>query len=144
MLTQSEARRLFGREDVVGQTLTMVSRGISIDYRITGIARDLPRNSHIRFTMVARVDMPSRSTASTPQFLTSWGWQSGWYYFALRPGTDPAAIQAALPAWERRNIEDQLFGGQRTNQGDEQDWLVAEHPRRPSRHRPGRHDDGRQ
>ncbi len=124
VLTQSEARRLFGREDVVGRTLTMVSRGVSTDYQVTGVARDLPRNSHIRFTIVARIDIPS-FFHETPQFMTAWGWQSGWYYFTLRPGSDPAAIQAALPAWERRNIEDQVFGNQRTNQGDEQDWRVA-------------------
>jgi putative ABC transport system permease protein len=124
VLTQTEARRLFGREDVIGQTLTMVSRGISADYRITGVARDLPHNTHIRFTMVARIDI-ARFMHESPEFMTNWGWQSGWYYFALRPGTDPAAIQAALPAWERRNIEDQVFGNQRTNQGDEQDWRVA-------------------
>ena len=123
VLTQSEARRLFGREDVLGQTLTMVSRGISTDYQVVGVARDLPRNSHIRFTIVARIDIPS-FFHETPQFMTAWGWQSGWYYFTLRPGSDPAAIQAALPAWERRNIEDQVFGNQRTNQGDEQDWRV--------------------
>ena len=41
----------------VGQTLTMVSRGISTDYRVTGVARDLPRNSHVRFTIVARIDI---------------------------------------------------------------------------------------
>jgi putative ABC transport system permease protein len=124
VLTQSEARRVFGREDVVGQTLTMVSRGISTDYRITGVARDLPRNSHVRFSIVARIDIAA-FMSETPQFMTAWGWQSGYYYFTLRPGSDPAAIQAALPAWERRNIPDQLFGQERTNQGDEQDWRVA-------------------
>ncbi len=124
VLTQSEARRLFGREDILGQTLTMVSRGISTDYRVTGIARDLPHNSHVRFTIVARIDIP-RFFSDTPNFLTGWGWQSGWYYFALRPGSDPAAIQAALPAWERRNIEDEIVGNQRTNAGDENDWRIT-------------------
>jgi putative ABC transport system permease protein len=124
VLTQSEARRIFGREDVVGQTLTMVTRGVATDFRITGIARDLPHNSHVRFNIVARFDL-ARSFTDTPQFLTSWGWQSGWYYFTLRPGADPAAIQAALPGWERRNIPDETYGNQRTNQGDNQDWLVA-------------------
>ncbi|HST35736.1 MAG TPA: FtsX-like permease family protein, partial [Allosphingosinicella sp.] len=104
--------------------LTMVSRGISTDYLITGVARDVPHNSHVRFTIVARIDIPT-FFRETPDFMTAWGWQSGWYYFALRPGADPAAIAAALPAWERRNIEDQVFGNQRTNQGDEQDWRVA-------------------
>ena len=124
VLTQSEARRLFGREDVVGQTVTMVSRGVSTDYRITGVARDVPRNSHVRFSMVGRIDIPS-FFADTPQFMDSWGWQSGWFYFSLRPGSDPRAIQSALPAWERRNIPNQQFGQDTYNAGDEQDWFVT-------------------
>ncbi|MGQ0659607.1 ABC transporter permease [Sphingosinicella sp.] len=123
VVTQSEARRIFGREDVIGQTLTMVSRGISTDYRIGGVARDLPRNSHVRFTIVARIDFPSFAR-ETPQMLTSWGWQSGWYYFALRPGANPDDIRGQLQAWERRNIPDRFVGQQRTNQGDEQDWRI--------------------
>jgi len=124
VLTQSEARRLFGTEDAIGRTMTMVVRGVATDFRVTGIARDIPHNSHARFTMVARFDF-ARGFADAPQFLTSWGWQSGWYYFTLRPGSDPAAIQAALPAWERRNIPDETFGQTTTNQGDEQDWRVV-------------------
>ena len=124
VVTRTEALRLFGREDVVGQTLTMVSRGITTDYRITGIAADPPRNSHVRFRIVTRVDIAS-FFRDTPEFLTSWGWQAGWFYFTLRPGTDPATIQAGLPAWERRNIEDRVYGNQRFNQGDEQDWRLA-------------------
>jgi putative ABC transport system permease protein len=124
VVTQSEARRLFGREDVAGQTLTMVSRGITTDYRITGIARDVPSNSHARFTIVARIDIGA-FMADTPQFLTSWGWQSGWVYFTLKPGTDPATVQAALPAWERRHIQPEQFGQTTINQGDFQEWRVA-------------------
>jgi len=124
VLTQSEARRLFGREDIVGRTLTMVSRGVSTDYRITGIARDLPHNSHVRFTIVARIDI-ARFFEDMPDFLTAWGWQSGWYYFSLRPGSDPAAIHAAMPGWERRNIEDDVVGNQRINDGDETDWRLV-------------------
>ena len=59
VLTQSEARRIFGTENVLGRTVTMISRGITRDYRITGVARDLPRNSHVRFTIVARIDFPT-------------------------------------------------------------------------------------
>ena len=61
VLTQSEARRMFGTDQVIGRTLTMVSRGNTIDYRITGIARDVPHNSHVRFTIVARIDIPAWS-----------------------------------------------------------------------------------
>ena len=124
VLTQSEARRIFGDENAMGRTLTMISRGISRDYRVTGIARDVPHNSHVRFTIVARFD-PNTYFAETPNFMTSWGWQSGWYYFTLRPGTDPATLQAQMPAWERRNIPNEQFGSQRYNAGDEQDWRIA-------------------
>ena len=124
VLTQSEARRIFGTENVLGRTLTMISRGRTIDYRVTGVVRDLPRNSHVRFTIVARIDM-ARWFSDSPNFLTCWGCQSGWVYFTLRPGSDPAAIQAALPAWERRNIPNEQFGQTSYNAGDDQDWRVA-------------------
>ena len=45
--------------------------------------------------MVGRFD-PATYFADQPSFLTSWGWQSGWYYFTLRPGTDPAVIAPIL------------------------------------------------
>ena len=124
VLTQSEARRIFGTENVLGRTLTMISRGRTIDYRVTGVARDLPRNSHVRFTIVARIDM-ARWFSDSPNFLTCWGCQSGWVYFTLRPGSDPAAIQAALPAWERRNIPNEQYGAVTHNPGDDQDWRVV-------------------
>jgi putative ABC transport system permease protein len=123
VLTQSEAKRLFGDEPAMGKTLTMVSRGITTDYRVTGIARDVPKNSHVAFDMVARIDYP-RFWAESPDFMTSWGWQSGWFYFSLKPGSDPEAIRKALPAWEKRNIPDEKFGDETTNQGDDQDWRL--------------------
>jgi putative ABC transport system permease protein len=124
VLTQSEARRVFGTENVLGRTLTMISRGRTIDYRITGVARDLPHDSHVRFTIVARIDMASWFS-DQPTFLTCWSCQNGWVYFTLRPGSDPAAIQAALPAWERRNIPDEHYGRTVHNPGEDQDWRVV-------------------
>ena len=124
VLTQSEARRIYGSENVVGQTLTMTSRGRTYDYRVTGVVRDLPLNSAVRFTMVARIDLPSWFS-DQPTFMTCWGCQSGWVFFTLRPGTDPATIQAQLPAWERRNIPNQTFGQTVYNAGTDQDWSVT-------------------
>jgi len=42
------------------------------------------------------------------------GWQSGWVYVKLRPGADANALNAQMEAFEKRNIPDQVFGGQRT------------------------------
>lgn len=124
VLTEEEAERLFPGTDAIGKTLTLVSRGITTDFRITGIAENVPSNSHIDFNMIARVDFPSYY-ADTPDFLTSWGWQSGWFYFTLKPGTDPQVIRDALPEWERRNIPVQQIGTDTFNAGEGQDWHVV-------------------
>ncbi|HUD92114.1 ABC transporter permease [Sphingobium sp.] len=124
VLTQSEARRRFGDQDPMGQTLTLISRGMSIDYRITGIIRDIPKASHLKLTMLARYD-PATYWAQIPDFLRQYGWQSGWIYARLKPGADVAAINAQLPQWEKRNIPDQFFGGRRLNQGDDMDFALV-------------------
>jgi putative ABC transport system permease protein len=103
--------------------VTLVSRGITTDYRVTGIAKDPPKNSHVEFTMIGRVDFPTYYS-DTKEFLDSWGWQSGWFYFTLKPGTDAAELQKALPAWEKRNIPTQQFGQIKFNAGDQQDWKI--------------------
>jgi putative ABC transport system permease protein len=117
VISESEAVRQFGTAQAMGRTLTVVDRGNQIDYRVTGIMRDVPRNSHMRLSMVLRFDVASRF-ADQPQFTTQWGWNSGWNYFTLRPGSDIAAIRQGLPEWERRNIPDQQFGDQTVNQGE--------------------------
>ncbi|HEY0150064.1 MAG TPA: ABC transporter permease [Allosphingosinicella sp.] len=124
VLTEKEAQRLFGSEDAMGKTVSMVSRGITTDWRVTGIAKDLPKNSHVDFNMVGRFD-PGSYFSDSPDFMTAWGWQSGWFYFTLKPGTDPATLQAQFPAWEKRNIKIENFGDQRFDAGEEQDWNIA-------------------
>lgn len=120
-LSRSEAERLFGSANPIGETLTLVSTGRETDYRVTGVYEDLPANSHFAAKMVARFD-PATYFADTPDFLTAWGWQSGWVYVALRPGTDVNEINSQLQAWERRNIPDENSAGRRVNQGDNADY----------------------
>lgn len=124
VLTESEAQRRFGDQNPMGQTLTLISRGMSADYRVTGVLKDLPKASHLRISMLARYD-PVSYWADTPDFLRQYGWQSGWVYVRLKPGADVAAINAQLPQWEKRNIPDEFFGGRRLNQGDDMDFALV-------------------
>jgi len=55
-LSESEAMRRFGTIDVLGKTLTIVMNTGNIDYRITGVFKDLPKNSHFSANVVARFD----------------------------------------------------------------------------------------
>jgi len=124
VLTESEALRLFGTTDVVGRPYTVVSRGAERNFRITAVLKELPKNSHIKATTLARVDYPALN-AQAPRNLTCWGCQSGWVWAKLKPGTDAKAIEAQFPAWEKRNIPDDTVGNTRTNAGDEQDWHLV-------------------
>ncbi|SMF66012.1 ABC transporter permease [Allosphingosinicella indica] len=124
VLSETEARRLFGNESALGKTLTLIERGERVDYRVTGVMRDIPKNSHLNFTMVIRSDF-NRIFADYPGYMTSWGEISGWNYVRLRPGADVEAIRAGLPAWEKRNIPDQAFGDRMENPGTDQDWKLV-------------------
>ncbi|HYD37583.1 MAG TPA: ABC transporter permease [Allosphingosinicella sp.] len=123
-LSETTATKIYGNENPVGQTLTVMLRGKAVDHRVTAVFKDLPRNSHMRWNMIARYD-PVSYSAENPDFLTSWGWQSGWHYVALKPGTRADDIHAQLSAWEKRNIKDENFGDRKYNAGDEQEYRLA-------------------
>ena len=123
-ISESEAIRRFGTIDVIGRTLTLVLNSGNTDYRITGVFKDIPKNSQFAANIVARVD-PNTEFSRYPNFMTSWGSQGGWYYVKLRPGDSAGEINAQLPAWKKRNIPDQVTNGERTNQGDLQDYALV-------------------
>ncbi|MET0239231.1 MAG: ABC transporter permease [Sphingobium sp.] len=124
VLSEREAKKRFGDADPVGKTLTIAANVGNVDYRVTGVYRDFPRNSHFSASMVARFD-PEVEYANRPQMLTSWNNQGGWNYVKLREGADVEAIRAAIPAWKKRNIPDDVAGSQRTNPGDVQDTRLT-------------------
>src|SRR3954451_3190480 len=122
VITQREAIKRFGTDNVVGQTMTIITRGVKHDLKITGLLKDVPKDSSLKIDAVLRLDF-IQFYAATPEFLTKcWGCQSGWVYAKLRPGTDVRQLEAQMPAWEKRNIPDEMNGNLRSNAGDEQDW----------------------
>jgi putative ABC transport system permease protein len=121
ILSQSEAIRRFGTDQVVGRTMTTISKGVARDFKITGVFKDIPKNSSVKINAIERVDFNS-FMAQEPQFLTCWGCQSGWVYLKLRPGADVNAMEAQMPAWEKRNIPDEPNGSVKFNAGTDEDW----------------------
>jgi putative ABC transport system permease protein len=121
VITQGEAIKRFGTDQVVGRTLTVISRGIKRDFKINGVIKDLPKNSSMKIEAIMRLDYVAFN-ATGPQFLTCWGCQSGWVYVKLRPGSDVKAMEAQMPAWEKRNIPDEPTQGIKYNAGDDSDW----------------------
>jgi len=124
VLTQEEAIKRYGTDQVVGKTLTVISRGLKRDFRIVGVLKNLPKNSSLKIEALLRLDFQALN-ADSPQFLTCWGCQSGWVFLKLRPGADVKAMEAQMPGWEKRNIPDQPNGNIRYNAGDDQDWHLV-------------------
>jgi putative ABC transport system permease protein len=120
-LTQQEAIKRFGTDQIIGRTFTIITKGKKRDFKVTGVLKDLPKNSHMKIAAILRFDFNS-FYAEEPNFMTCWGCQSGWVYLKLRPGTDPAQLEAQLPAWEKRNIPDTPNGPIMYNAGDEHEW----------------------
>ena len=47
-IAQSEAIQRYGTDQVIGRTLTVISRGIKRDFKINGVFKDVPKNSSMR------------------------------------------------------------------------------------------------
>jgi putative ABC transport system permease protein len=121
VITQEEAVKVYGTDQVVGRTLTVISRGEKRDFKINGVLKNVPKNSSLKVNAIMRLDYVAFN-ATGPQFLTCWGCQSGYVFLKVKPGTDIKQMQAQMPAWEKRNIPDEDNGGVHFNQGDDQDW----------------------
>ncbi|MFL6770610.1 MAG: ABC transporter permease [Sphingomicrobium sp.] len=121
VITQEEAVKVYGTDQVVGRTLTVISRGEKRDFKINGVIKNVPKNSSLKVKAIMRLDYVAFN-ATGPQFLTCWGCQSGYVFLKVKPGTDIKQMQAQMPAWEKRNIPDEDNGGVHFNQGDDQDW----------------------
>jgi putative ABC transport system permease protein len=121
VISQSEAIKRYGTDQVVGRTMTTISKGVTRDFKITGVFKDVPNNSSLKVNAIQRLDFNS-FFAKEPQFLTCWGCQSGWVYLKLRPGTNVKQLEAQMPAWEKRNIPDEPNGSVKFNAGTDEDW----------------------
>lgn len=124
VLSESEAKRRFGNANPIGQTLTIVDNLGNVDYRVTGVFKDFPKNSSFSANMVARFD-PEVQFSDRPQVVTSWNSQQGWNYVKLRKGVSADDINRQMAAWEKRNIPDEVTNGERSNAGDFEDYRLV-------------------
>jgi putative ABC transport system permease protein len=84
VLTESTARRYFGDEDPMGKVLHLDQ--LEQDFRVTGVVRDVPSNSSIRFDMVSRVEWLGEER------IARWAEFVAYAYVRLRPGVTAEAF----------------------------------------------------
>jgi putative ABC transport system permease protein len=117
-ISRSQAMSLFGDIDVVGRTIDGMSGGEPYSLRVSGVFEDLPRNSHMYFSMVRRITGEEKEACG-------WTCINGYVYLKLRPGADAESINRRLPQWERRDIPARNVAGQRVSEGDLFDWRLV-------------------
>ncbi len=97
ILTESTAKKYFGNEDPMGQTLeiNMFDTGYGAPYKITGVMADPPRNAHFTFNMLASF---KTAEVANPDLLTidGWGDASFYTYLLLRKGVDQKAFSQKI------------------------------------------------
>lgn len=96
VITESMARKYFGSGNAMHQTLLLNGQA---PLKITGILKDVPENSHMKFDMLI-----SFNTLSPEWGYGEWGWPEFYNYVALAPGTDPQQVAAKLPAFIRQHL----------------------------------------
>jgi len=94
VLTATTARKLFGNEDAMGRVI----RFDTLDYRVTGVMKDVPFFSHISFEALVSLSTAERLNRNDPHFRE---WTNIWpnfVYILPSKNADIASIRSQLDA----------------------------------------------
>jgi putative ABC transport system permease protein len=120
VVTEKDSIRLFGTANALGRTLSLGAGEGKRDYRVSGVLRDLPRDTSLRVGIVLLRDLKQ-----TPLDMRGWGNFDQHHYVKLRAGADAAAINAALPAWEKRVVAPENVNGVTISMADVFDFHLV-------------------
>ena len=89
VLTESTAKKYFGNQDPIGKVLQMNKE---LQLKVTGIARDLPSNSHLDFDMVVPINNFKYFDS-----LGNFPYNGLFVYVRLNPKTNPDQLISRFP-----------------------------------------------
>lgn len=101
VLTQRAAARFFGDEDPLGKTLLVDHQH---QFVITGVIRDIPRNSHMRFELLA----PFVYLGELGSSLDNWGSNWCYTYVLLRPDSFLKEVDTKIADIIQRHKESKI------------------------------------
>ncbi|MEX0662267.1 MAG: ABC transporter permease [Balneolaceae bacterium] len=102
VLTEETANRLFGDEDPIGQTVTGLN---DFDYEVTGIAKNPPRHSHLKFNALV-----SWSTTVPGNGGLNFLWMNNWLtqvhltYLLLEESANAEMLESKFPDFMKRHF----------------------------------------
>ncbi|MEQ9298870.1 MAG: ABC transporter permease [Cyclobacteriaceae bacterium] len=96
VITEKAAQKYFGRKDLVGEVLETGGYG---PVTITGVLRDLPENSHLKFSMLFSDIDAGEDWAN---YLNSWQSFGAYTYILLAKNSNIADLSNKMPAFGER------------------------------------------
>ena len=101
IISEETARKYFGEEDPVGQSIEIVHQfGFEGDeYEITGIFKTYPKNTHFEIDILTSFDNPFTYSGTA------------WVYLLLEENADPRQLELQLQKWISENNEAEYAEG---------------------------------
>ncbi|HMH23129.1 MAG TPA: ABC transporter permease [Puia sp.] len=105
ILSETTAKKFFGDEDPMGKLLKADDKKL---YRVTGVMKDMPGNSSIKFNIVFNFQILEQENDTTGFYKSLpidaiWGQYNYETYVLLKPGANPVAAGQKMGAIHRRN-----------------------------------------
>ncbi len=114
VITQTAAKRYFGVNDnnvnsALGKAIIMGRD--SLPYKVTGVCKDIPENSHLQFDILA--SYITMYTGKYPYKESDYDFTDSdfWHYIQLRHGTDYKALQAKFAAFSQKYFQGNKVSG---------------------------------
>jgi len=117
ILSETAARKYFGNGKAYGQHLLLT--GAAINSTVTGIMKDIPRNSQIQADMIVSLSS-YQAIYGRPISDSEWTNHNYYTYILLAPHADAMALEAKLPAFQ------ELHHGEEAKKLQMQDYLTLE------------------
>ncbi len=110
ILTETQARSLFGTVNVMGNALIFRPEpDMEIPLQVTGVAQDPPDHSHLQFNALLSLNTAPKEWDE--QRMQNWG--NNWLttYLQLSPGANVAALEEEFPAYLQKYMGEDATDG---------------------------------
>ncbi len=90
VLTETTAQKYFGEDDPMGKTIILDNQQ---SFTVTGILKDVPHNSHLKFDLMAPFALNEREDRYGKRLSQNWSQANFITYFLLAKGASPAGLE---------------------------------------------------
>ncbi|OGU61758.1 MAG: hypothetical protein A2V66_05160 [Ignavibacteria bacterium RBG_13_36_8] len=99
VLSSENAEKYFGTQDVIGKSLLIEFYGEPVNFKITGVLKEIPKNSHIQFDMLVSISTMPEETFGI------WRSNNLYTYVLLKEGTDRKVLEDKLKTFVEKRLE---------------------------------------